>query len=221
MLLLPAIERCESKPPRRAGNFICAWRWIIHRAEAIVRGRQETQERPCHPGRLSEGPGRPGCRPADPHRRRTAPQRFPALGMRLCRTGFHARDVAGLSGFGSGRGRGGIPFARAAIWSGSESRVGVVGGRSHECERSTQEFIQQMLLRGDDADLRAEVQRAQLWIPTRAKRTGRRASRASICAGRQGLGGGSGHHQILRPRQSGHSDGEDRGSDPRQAGVEA
>src|SRR5579884_1654463 len=40
-----------------------------------------------------------------------------------------------------------------------------------------------------------------------------------VCAGREGLGGGYRHHQVLRPRQPRHPDGPDREGDPGQAGV--
>ncbi len=70
-----------------------------------------------------------------------------------------------------------------------------------------------------DTDLRTVVQRAQLWISTGAQRTGRCASRTEICAGREGLGGGFRHHEVLRPSQSRHTDGTDREGDPGQTGV--
>src|SRR6266404_3817176 len=70
-----------------------------------------------------------------------------------------------------------------------------------------------------DAGLRSAIQRAQLWVSAGAQRTGRRASRTAICAGREGLGGGYRHQQVLRPRQSRHSDGTNREGDPGQTGV--
>src|SRR5208283_4890897 len=72
---------------------------------------------------------------------------------------------------------------------------------------------------GADTDLRSAVQRAQLRISTGAQRTGRYARRAAVCAGREGLGGGYRHHEVLRSRQSRYSDGPDRASDPGQEGV--
>ena len=36
------------------------------------------------------------CRPRDPHQRREAAVRLPAVGKRLCRTAFHGNDVAGF-----------------------------------------------------------------------------------------------------------------------------
>jgi len=72
---------------------------------------------------------------------------------------------------------------------------------------------------GADADLGAEIQRAQLWVPARTKRTRRRASRAAVRAGREGLGGGYRYRQVLRPRQSRHPGRANRGSDSGQAGV--
>jgi len=74
---------------------------------------------------------------------------------------------------------------------------------------------------GADTDLGAAIQRAQLWVSTGAQRTGRRASRTAVCAGREGLGGGSRHHEVLRPRQSRHTNGPDRANRPGQAGVGA
>src|ERR1022692_2385739 len=74
---------------------------------------------------------------------------------------------------------------------------------------------------GADADLRSHVQRVELRISTGAKRTGRRASRTEVCAGREGVGGGYRHHEVLRPRQSRYSDGPDRQRDPGQTGVRA
>src|SRR5665213_1248673 len=43
---------------------------------------------------------------------------------------------------------------------------------------------------GADADFRSAVQRAQLRIQTGAQRTGRRASRTEVCAGREDVRGG-------------------------------
>src|ERR1035438_4584265 len=74
---------------------------------------------------------------------------------------------------------------------------------------------------GADTDLRSAIQRVELRISTGAKRTGRRASRTEVCAGREGLGGGYRYHEVLRPRQSRHSDGPDRQRDPGQTGVGA
>src|ERR1022692_4695963 len=54
---------------------------------------------------------------------------------------------------------------------------------------------------GADADLRSKVQRVELRISTGAQGTGRRASRTEVRAGREGLGGGYRHHEVLRSRQ--------------------
>jgi hypothetical protein len=43
----------------------------------------------------------------------------------------------------------------------------------------------------------------------------------AVCAGREGVGGGYRHHEVLRPCQSRHPDGADRQGDPGQTGVGA
>src|SRR5688572_1243560 len=70
-----------------------------------------------------------------------------------------------------------------------------------------------------DTDLRTGIQRAQLRVSARTERAGRGASRTAVCAGREGLGGGHRHHEVLRPRQPRHTDGPGRERDPGQTSV--
>src|SRR5260370_736394 len=58
---------------------------------------------------------------------------------------------------------------------------------------------------GNDADLGAEIQRAQLWVSARAEGGGCGASRARVCDEGPGLGGRSRYHGVLRSRQLGHA----------------
>src|SRR5260221_6095514 len=101
-------------------------------------------------------------------------------------------------------------------------------GRDTEAERrhadignpdGTGSVYSAVAVAGADAGFRSALQRAQLWVSARVQRTGRRASRTAVRAGREGLGGGYRHQQVLRPRQSRHSDGTDREGDPGQTGV--
>ena len=66
-------------------------------------------------------------RPADPHRRGAAAQRFSAVGKRVRGAGFHAHDVAGFRGGGSGGGAGGVSRARPAV-RGSAGAGAATGG---------------------------------------------------------------------------------------------
>ena len=101
----------------------------------------------------------------------------------------------------------------------TESRAGANG--CWESRRYRIGSSSRLLLQALTPICEPTIQRAQLWVPAGTQRAGCRASRAAVRAGREGLGGGYGHHEVLRPRQSRHSDGADRGSDPGQTGVAA
>ena len=88
-------SRCWKKPngrPPKASACICAWPSTIPRARPFSTPPDRAGADLTEANR-SPPPG-PGRRPADPHQRRAAPERFPALGMRLRRNGLHGTKVA-------------------------------------------------------------------------------------------------------------------------------
>ena len=99
-LLLPVIDECESAT---AAEEMLHLRLAIDYSsrDAILEPPQSLNGKATRE-KLSAGAGLTRCRSADPHRRRTASERFPAVGMRLRRAGIHTGDVAGLRRFRPG-----------------------------------------------------------------------------------------------------------------------
>ena len=122
-LLLPVIDECESATAQ-GGKLHLRLAVDYSSRDAILAAAQSLNGN-ATPGGAFGSARRPGCRSADPHRRRTAPERFHALGMRLRRAGIHSGDVAGLRRFRSRYGRQRIPLPRAPLRSAAPRGVGV------------------------------------------------------------------------------------------------
>ena len=113
-LLLPVIEECESATALgRDAASAPGRRLFLARRDP---GRRSIAQRQGHARSAFRSARRSGRRSADPHRRRAAAERFPALGMRLRRAAVHSGDVAGLRRVRPGHSRQRIPLSRAAIW---------------------------------------------------------------------------------------------------------
>ena len=123
-LLLPVMEECE-KATARGQRLHLRLAVDYSSRDAIARAAQKLKGQVTRE-KLSRRARRAGHRSADSHRRRAASERFSALGIRLRRAGLHTRDVAGLRGFGSGRGGGRVPLARAPFRrAAAEGGIGV------------------------------------------------------------------------------------------------
>src|SRR4051812_2320653 len=83
-------------------------------------------------GAAGAGGSRPAARhrggSRHPHRRRAAPQRLPALGVRVRGAALCAQDVARVHGGRSRRRAGRLPRAESAVWGGGGGGGGGVGG---------------------------------------------------------------------------------------------
>ena len=91
-------SRCGANHRTTARACTCGWRSTIRRGMRFCGRRTGMSGRFHRSGSKSscELPARASGGSADPDRRGAAPERLPAMGVRLCGTGFHAAHVAGV-----------------------------------------------------------------------------------------------------------------------------
>ncbi len=122
-LLLPVIDECESATA--LGERLHLRLAVDYSSRDTILAAAQALQGNATREALSEALGAPGRGSADPHRRRTAPERFYAVGMRLRRAGIHSSDVAGLHRFRFGGRRRRVPIPRAPLRGAATRRVGV------------------------------------------------------------------------------------------------